>query len=111
MAGTIRRPHISCPATACHGGADPYREIDCTISGTKVGSFCGVLSDWHTPKCDARDSRWFGIAKDVLRYYHPIKMMESITCAWGIVISPMIPQDFPPCYYSSMRNLAVLVIR
>src|SRR5260370_19958148 len=21
----------------------------------------------------------------------------------------MIPQDFPPCYYSSMRNLAVLV--
>src|SRR5260370_42626967 len=22
----------------------------------------------------------------------------------------MIPQDFPPCYYSSMRNLAVLVI-
>jgi len=33
--------------------------------------------------------------------------MESITCAWGIVISPMIPQDFPPCYYSSMRNLRV----
>jgi hypothetical protein len=29
---------------------------------------------------------------------------------WRIVISPMIPQDFPPCYYSSMRNLAVLVI-
>jgi hypothetical protein len=24
--------------------------------------------------------------------------------------SPMIPQDFPSCYYSSMRNLAVLVI-
>ena len=22
----------------------------------------------------------------------------------------MIPQDFPSCYYSSMRNLAVLVI-
>ena len=33
-----------------------------------------------------------------------------LTCAWRIVISPMIPQDFPPCYYSSMRNLAVLVI-
>jgi len=31
-------------------------------------------------------------------------------CAWRIVISPMIPQDFPSCYYSSMRNLAVLVI-
>jgi hypothetical protein len=30
--------------------------------------------------------------------------------AWRIVISPMIPQDFPSCYYSSMRNLAVLVI-
>jgi hypothetical protein len=25
--------------------------------------------------------------------------------AWRIVISPMIPQDFPSCYYSSMRNL------
>ncbi len=33
-----------------------------------------------------------------------------MTCAWRIVISPMIPQDFPSCYYSSMRNLAVLVI-
>src|SRR5205085_11760230 len=32
------------------------------------------------------------------------------TCAWRIVISLMIPQDFPSCYYSSMRNLAVLVI-
>jgi hypothetical protein len=31
-------------------------------------------------------------------------------CAWRIVISPMIPRDFPSCYYSSMRNLAVLVI-
>jgi hypothetical protein len=29
------------------------------------------------------------------------------SCAWRIVISPMIPQDFPPCYYSSMRNLRV----
>jgi len=67
MAGTIRRAHISGPAIACHRGADPYSEIDCTISRTKVSSFCGVLSDWHTPKCDARDSRWFGIAKGVLR--------------------------------------------
>jgi hypothetical protein len=31
-------------------------------------------------------------------------------CGWRIVISPMIPQDFSSCYYSSMRNLAVLVI-
>jgi hypothetical protein len=35
---------------------------------------------------------------------------SAYPCAWRIVISPMIPQDFPPCYYSSMRNLAVLVI-
>jgi hypothetical protein len=27
--------------------------------------------------------------------------------AWRIVILPMIPQDFPSCYYSSMRNLRV----
>jgi len=37
-------------------------------------------------------------------------MPVNPTCAWRIVISPMIPQDIPPCYYSSMRNLAVLVI-
>jgi hypothetical protein len=30
--------------------------------------------------------------------------------AWRIVFSPMIPQDLPSCYHSSMRNLAVLVI-
>jgi hypothetical protein len=36
--------------------------------------------------------------------------MTPMACAWRIVISPMIPQDFPLCYYSSMRNLAVLVI-
>jgi hypothetical protein len=28
----------------------------------------------------------------------------------GDVISPMIPRDFPSCYHSSMRNLAVLFI-
>ena len=33
-----------------------------------------------------------------------------MTCAWRIVISPMIHQDFPSCYYSSIRNLADLVI-
>jgi hypothetical protein len=36
--------------------------------------------------------------------------MAGVRCAWRIVISPMIPQDFPSCYYLSMRNLAVLVI-
>ena len=34
----------------------------------------------------------------------------AASCAWRIVISPMIPQDFPSCYYPSMRNLAVLAI-
>src|SRR6516164_11591030 len=34
----------------------------------------------------------------------------GVACAWRIVISPMIPQDFPSCYHSSMRNLAVLLI-
>ena len=29
---------------------------------------------------------------------------------WRIAISPKIPQDFPSCYHSSMRNLAVLFI-
>jgi hypothetical protein len=33
------------------------------------------------------------------------------TCGWRIVISPMIPQDSPSCYHSSMRNLAVLFIQ
>ena len=36
--------------------------------------------------------------------------MKVRACAWRIVISPMIPQEFPSCYYSSMRNLAVLVV-
>jgi len=36
--------------------------------------------------------------------------LAGLTCGWRIVISPMIPQNFPSCYYSSMRNLAVLVI-
>jgi hypothetical protein len=30
--------------------------------------------------------------------------IEYQKLAWRIVISPMIPQDFPPCYYSSMRT-------
>ena len=37
-------------------------------------------------------------------------MIMRLSCAWRIVISPMIPQDFASCSYSSMRNLAVLVI-
>src|SRR6266480_4763900 len=32
------------------------------------------------------------------------------TCGWRIVISPMIPQNSPPCYHSSMRHLVVLFI-
>jgi hypothetical protein len=41
----------------------------------------------------------------------PIDFVSSSRrCAWRIVISPMILQDFSSCYYSSMRNLAVLVI-
>ena len=32
------------------------------------------------------------------------------TYGWRIVISPMIPQDSPPCYHSSMRHLVVLFI-
>ena len=36
---------------------------------------------------------------------------DAITCGWRIVISPMIPQDSPSCYHSSMRNLAVLFIQ
>jgi putative transposase len=31
-------------------------------------------------------------------------------CAWRIVISPMIPQDFPSCYDSAMSNLVILFI-
>src|SRR5260370_20492534 len=32
------------------------------------------------------------------------------SCAWRIVISPIIPYDSPPCYHSSMRHLVVLFI-
>jgi hypothetical protein len=32
------------------------------------------------------------------------------TCGCRIVISPIIPYDSPPCYYSSMRHLVVLFI-
>jgi putative transposase len=31
-------------------------------------------------------------------------------CGWRIVISPIIPYDFPSCYYSSMRHLVILFI-
>ena len=34
-------------------------------------------------------------------------LVVPAACAWRIVILPMIPQDFPSCYYSSMRNLRV----
>jgi hypothetical protein len=33
-----------------------------------------------------------------------------LTCLWRIVISPIIHQDFPSCYDSTMRNLVVLFI-
>src|ERR1700676_4794400 len=32
------------------------------------------------------------------------------SCVWRIVISPIIHQDFLPCYDSTMRNLVVLFI-
>ena len=32
------------------------------------------------------------------------------SCAWRIVISPIIPQDSLPCYHSSMRHLVILFI-
>ena len=32
------------------------------------------------------------------------------TCPWRIVIPALIPWDFPSCYDSSMRDLAVLFI-
>ncbi|PYU83828.1 MAG: hypothetical protein DMG50_06760 [Acidobacteria bacterium] len=35
---------------------------------------------------------------------------HDYTCGWRIAISPMIRQDFPSCYHSSMRHLVVLFI-
>jgi len=40
----------------------------------------------------------------------PRLISELLTCAWRIVISPIIPYDSPPCYHSSMRHLFVLFI-
>ncbi len=37
--------------------------------------------------------------------------IARVACGWRIVISPMIPQDSPSCYDSSMRNLAVLFVQ
>ena len=36
--------------------------------------------------------------------------MSPLACEWRIAISAKIPQDFPSCDHSSMRNLAVLFI-
>ena len=33
-----------------------------------------------------------------------------MACGWRIVISPMIPEGFPSCHDSGMRNLIVLFI-
>jgi hypothetical protein len=50
--------------------------------------------------------------------YTTARNLEKITCPWRIdivavsgefVISPMIPQDFPSGYHSSMRNLVVVL--
>jgi len=39
-----------------------------------------------------------------------VETVWMATCGWRIVISPIIPSDFPSCYDSAMRNLAVLFI-
>jgi hypothetical protein len=41
----------------------------------------------------------------------PINRHVYWTCGWRIVISPMIPRDFPSCYHPSMRNLTVLFVQ
>jgi putative transposase len=45
-----------------------------------------------------------------LSNWSSVEVTSVSACPWRIVISPMIPQDSPPCYHSSMRNLAVLFI-
>src|SRR5215469_13586183 len=74
MAGEICGPNIACAAIAGHGGAYPDGEIDCTLSGAKVGPFRGVLPDRYAPQYDARNFRWFGIAESILRYRNTGKM-------------------------------------
>src|SRR5271169_1530646 len=37
-------------------------------------------------------------------------VLAAPSCGWRIVISPMISQDSPSCYHSSMRHLMVLFI-
>src|SRR3984893_17328159 len=32
------------------------------------------------------------------------------SCGWRIIISPVVPQGSPSCYYPAMRNLVVLFI-
>ncbi len=41
---------------------------------------------------------------------HGTATLVRPACGWRIVLSPIIPQDFPPCYDSAMRNLVVLLI-
>ena len=35
-------------------------------------------------------------------------LIANASCAWRIVISPVLPQDSPSCYDSAMGNLVVL---
>ena len=48
---------------------------------------------------------------------HPIRSFSHhgggngfVSCAWRIVVSPIMPCDFPSCYDSVMRDLVVLFI-
>ena len=50
------------------------------------------------------------LGTSALRKVVRLRLRRVQQACWRIVISPMIPQDFPSCYYSAMRNLAVLVI-
>jgi hypothetical protein len=50
------------------------------------------------------------VGNAVIRREFMPKAKHFRCCLWRIVISPVIPQDFPPCYHASMRHLVVLFI-
>ena len=66
----------------------------CVARPEALDIYIAVLDDRGEARVEL--PAWFQFLISKFRY--------QLTGAWRIVISPMIPQGFPSCYYASMRT-------
>jgi hypothetical protein len=64
-------------------------------------------TDWKELRLGIDQNRADSYPRLVEATYH-FPVIQS-SCLWRIVISPMIPQDFPSGYHPSRRNLVVVI--